>query len=780
MTAALGKQKDHSPLQPSMADRLLLGCVLFFGISLSLSIGVALNDNESLRLREIRSATTQAVLGTFDKDLVRIIEFVRGAALMIESQQNLTRDDFNLYVQSATLNQRAIHLVEWQPVVPAASLTGFERNARAQGLTNYRVVQPSQDLQNWEPVQGRDEYAPVLFAWPDRYGTMGNDTSFNSGLMQSKQEAGVTGQPVASGLIGTAGSAAGKLGPQDISVSAPVYRRDGSIQGYLVASINLPTLLLEAAIIANRANLDLLVYDLNNKDPIYAWIASDSDIQTGMQQKVDKNLRDLVSTVDFARQSWEVVLHPRPSFESAHPLILVFGVPAACMAMTAMLLFAVARMQRSRREMTQAELAAQQARETVVQQHQRLQNIVEATDAGTWDYNYTTGRLEVNARWAVMSGMTIAELQAIPGYDWHDYCHPDDQDHLAAALQQHTQGSSDRYEVEYRHLRKDGTWLWVAEKGKVLSRTTDGKPEIFAGTLTDITLRREAQERIVELNATLESRVEQRSAELESTLRHLQHTQEELTKTEARATLGTLVASVSHELATPMGNSLLSAGAITDAVNHFEKLQEAGQIKRSDLTTFHSHVRDGSALLTRNLKRAVELLGKFRQVAADQASEQRRAFDLGQVVAEVVETLAPSLKNRPHRVVIEIAPGIVMDSFPGPLGQIVINLVNNAFLHAFDDRNPGQFSIHAALLTDAVHLTFRDNGRGIDTETLAHIFEPFFSTKIGAGGTGLGMAIVENLVTRTLSGEMSIRSTVGVGTTIEVTLPLKAPEPKSV
>jgi PAS domain S-box-containing protein len=435
----------------------------------------------------------------------------------------------------------------------------------------------------------------------------------------------------------------------------------------------------------------------------------------------------------------------------------------------------VARVQKSRRNLLQAQVLTQQARDTLAAERQRLQNIIEATDAGTWSYNYTTGKMEVNDRWAAMIGMTLAEWEAIPSYDWHDYCHPDDQARVTTALRSHTRGLVDQYEAEYRHRRKDGSWLWVSGKGKVLSRTADGRPEIFAGTLTDITLRKEAQARIVELNATLENRVAERTAQLESAQQTLRRSQADLSRSEARATLGTLAASVSHELATPMGNSMMAASTLADEARDFDRLIASGQLRRSDLTQFVAQVAEGNTLLVRNLERAAELLKNFRQVAADQASEQRRAFDLRQAIQEVVDTLAPSLRSKPHQVVLDVASDIAMDSYPGPLGQVVINLINNAYLHAFDDRSPGRFSIAAHADGEWVNLTFQDNGKGISADTLKHMLEPFFSTKIGRGGTGLGMSIVENLVTKTLGGHVSVQSTPDVGTVVAIRIPRRAP-----
>jgi signal transduction histidine kinase len=296
----------------------------------------------------------------------------------------------------------------------------------------------------------------------------------------------------------------------------------------------------------------------------------------------------------------------------------------------------------------------------------------------------------------------------------------------------------------------------------LLERDTDGKPLVLGGTNLEITERKQAEERIRQLNASLEQRM-----------------QEEATRSEARATLGTLIASVSHEMGTPMGNSLMTASTLADQARHFQAQLDAGALRRSALTEFITQVREGNALLMRNLERAVALLKNFRQVAADQASEQRRQFDLRQVLGEVLHTLAPSLKREAHAVTLDVPEGIAMDSYPGPLGQVVINLVNNAYLHAFEGMAQGAVKLQASATDSEVTLVCQDNGRGIAPEILEKMFMPFFSTRIGSGGTGLGMSIVDNLVKSTLGGSLRVDSVLGAGTTITITLPRVAPAPHS-
>ncbi|MCV2368565.1 hybrid sensor histidine kinase/response regulator [Roseateles oligotrophus] len=274
-----------------------------------------------------------------------------------------------------------------------------------------------------------------------------------------------------------------------------------------------------------------------------------------------------------------------------------------------------------------------------------------------------------------------------------------------------------------------------------------------------------------QLKLNLEAKVRERTAEFELALSCLEESRRQLTRSEAKATLSTLVASVTHELRSPLGNAVMTASTLANQAQKLDVEAQSGTLKRNDLSEFVNSMQEGCGLLLRNLERAEQLLSQFQHVAADQASEQRREFDLAETVREVLATLAPSLSRHAHRVLVEIPAGIRMESQPGPLGQIVINLVNNAYLHAFDGREQGLLTISGELVGDSVRLSFVDNGVGIPEENFALLFKPFFSTKIGKGGTGLGMTIVLNLVKKTLGGELQVSSKLGQGTRVDIRLP---------
>lgn len=410
------------------------------------------------------------------------------------------------------------------------------------------------------------------------------------------------------------------------------------------------------------------------------------------------------------------------------------------------------------------------------EEREQLRHILQGTHAGTMEYDLVTGRVKVNARWAEILGYTLDELGPITSQTLMGLCHPSELEAIMQAMFGHFKGHTDYYKHEHRVRHRNGHWVWVAAHGQVSARSADGRALKMAGVHLDITERKVAEDRIRELNETLEERVAERSQQLSLAMQSLHRSQEELARSAAKATLSTLVASVTHELNTPLGNSLMTASTCSAVARTFEAQFASGQLKRSDMTQFLQQISEGTALVERNLHRAVDLVKNFKQVASDQASEQRREFEVAAVINEVLDTLSPTLKRFAHHVEVRVEPDIWINSYPGALGQVVINLVNNAYLHAFDNHAEGTVRIAAKRQDGLVHLTVNDNGAGMDSTLLAQLFQPFFSTKIGRGGTGLGMTIVENLVKKVLGGSLQVHSVVGQGSTFTIQIPLNAPD----
>ncbi|MGV7209633.1 sensor histidine kinase [Oxalobacteraceae bacterium A2-2] len=294
-----------------------------------------------------------------------------------------------------------------------------------------------------------------------------------------------------------------------------------------------------------------------------------------------------------------------------------------------------------------------------------------------------------------------------------------------------------------------------------------------------------SREELKDLNVSLETRVRQRSAELEqanaelnAAVHSLQRTQHELLASEKMASLGSLVAGIAHELNTPIGNSLLASTALRDRVADFEAHVAAGALRRSELNAHLEEVRMASNLIAGSLQKAAELISSFKQIAVDQTSDQRRCFDLLGAVQDTVATYLPRLRRADCTVQVRILPGVMLDSYPGSWYQILNNLLNNALTHAFQPGQAGVITIEAQEQEQGglVTLSFADNGAGMADEVLRHVFDPFFTTRMGQGGTGLGMHIVYNIVTGALGGRIALESAPGLGTTVRMTLPKVSPQ----
>ncbi len=339
-----------------------------------------------------------------------------------------------------------------------------------------------------------------------------------------------------------------------------------------------------------------------------------------------------------------------------------------------------------------------------------------------------------------------------------------------------TKGGSCR--AEHRLLRKDGETIDVWAVGTAIDPGDLSKGVIWL--VDDITARKLAEKMLAQAKEAAENALLEREntlLELNKTIDVLRETQRELIERENLAALGALVAGVAHELETPISNTLMSASTLAELTAKFNGQLSQG-VKRSSLESYLEAAEQSADIAVRSMGRALELLQGFRRVAVDRGSSMRRSFLLDQVVSEILLVLRPTIKRKPYVIDCNIGEKIEKDSFPGPLGQVLTNLINNALLHAFDGRDHGTLHIEARRLeADRVELQFCDDGVGIAKAHLDHIFEPFFSTKHGRGGSGLGLSIVRNLVTGVLGGTLSVVSEEGQGTTFTLILPVKAPEP---
>lgn len=279
------------------------------------------------------------------------------------------------------------------------------------------------------------------------------------------------------------------------------------------------------------------------------------------------------------------------------------------------------------------------------------------------------------------------------------------------------------------------------------------------------------------VNENLEYLVAERVETLSSTIETLQQTQTDLVEAEKLASLGALVAGIAHELNTPMGNAMVAASSLQDQMKELEVTIANGQLRKSTFTDF---LKDGAAisgLILKSCERASNLLRSFKQVAVDQTSEQRRTFNLRNLVDDVVTMLKPTLRHEPWDITVDVPDNIECDSYPGPMGQVLTNLIQNAAVHAFHGRDHGRIEISAHQADGLVEVRVADDGQGMETDILLHIFDPFFTTRLGKGGSGLGLSVSRNIALGVLGGSLTVTSTPQIGSCFALTVPIVAPQP---
>src|SRR5215208_2394990 len=302
----------------------------------------------------------------------------------------------------------------------------------------------------------------------------------------------------------------------------------------------------------------------------------------------------------------------------------------------------------------------------------------------------------------------------------------------------------------------------------------------------DVNARDEIGEMARAVEIFRENAIAKRQAELElqaskdraeRALRELQETQQSLIEAEKLAALGGLVAGVAHEVNNPIGISLTVASSFARRCDSFADEIRDGNIRRSKLDDFIAISREAAKQLVGNLNRAADLIQSFKQVAVDRSHAERRLFDLRESTEHIVASLRPALKRSSISLSVDIPEGIVMDGYPGPYGQVLTNLVLNSLLHGFPDKRAGSMRLAAKRIgSDQIEIQFDDDGIGMSEDVQRRAFEPFFTTRRSRGGTGLGLHIVYNLVTRRLGGRLRLQSEVGRGTTFKIRLPLVAPK----
>ncbi|MBN7818326.1 ATP-binding protein [Bowmanella yangjiangensis] len=289
----------------------------------------------------------------------------------------------------------------------------------------------------------------------------------------------------------------------------------------------------------------------------------------------------------------------------------------------------------------------------------------------------------------------------------------------------------------------------------------------------------QASEQLSQAKRDLEQQVQKRTRELTQTNKKLREAlaqrsevQQHLLEIENLASLGSMMSSLTHEVNTPIGVAVTAASHLRGQLHKTNRLFEQNKLTRSALRAFYEESAEAMQIIERNLQRSAELVSTFKQLSLDQHNQEIRTFNLSSYVCEILLSLKPKLKYHKLQFCLDINPDLEIDSYPGAISQILVNLIMNSVQHAFEKGQPGQVHLNVTLLNGQLELKYQDNGKGMSRETLCHIFEPFFTSARQTGGSGLGLHICKDLVEKVLKGKIACQSSPGQGSQFHINFPV--------
>lgn len=362
----------------------------------------------------------------------------------------------------------------------------------------------------------------------------------------------------------------------------------------------------------------------------------------------------------------------------------------------------------------------------IANQKQRISNVIEGTNAGTWEWNVQTGETIFNETWAEIIGYKLEELQPVSIKTWERFAHPEDFLESGRLLNLHFTGESDRYEAECRMRHKDGHWVWVLDRGKVLSWTSDGKPLMMFGTHVDITQKKRREEEIKTANQKLQA---------------------------ANDELKSFASVASHDMKEPL--RMISSFLELLEMRYRSVLDEKG-------IQYIKFAVDGAKRLSRLTGDMME----YATIGFD--SKDLKKLDLNAIVQEVLSIKQSELEQKKVKLEVHKLPSVL--GIETPIKTVFINLISNAIKYQ-EKGNIPSIKISSESLKDQVKITVEDNGIGIEKDYFNQIFKLFgrLNSKREYSGTGLGLSVCKKIIQQH-GGEIWVESTPGKGSKFHFTL----------
>lgn len=326
---------------------------------------------------------------------------------------------------------------------------------------------------------------------------------------------------------------------------------------------------------------------------------------------------------------------------------------------------------------------------------------------------------------------------------------PETTDASMAALSQAVAGTQTT-ELEMALHRRDGSALWTR---LLLFPTFDEWQQLqhYVACVTDVSEIRRAQEEHQRLAGELHE-----SMKLES--------------------LGLTIAGIAHDLNTPIGVAITASSHLEQQAREFATRASEGTPTAEELQRLASRLERSVELVRNNLNKAAVLVRSFKQTTADATRLEWREVNLKSFLDTILVSVSPLMRRARCEVVVDCPEQLALRTEPGSLGRALTNLLVNATIHAFEGREDRRVHLDVSRADGYVRITCADNGVGMSEEAITKAFTPFFTTRRGSGGSGLGLFSARRTVEHMLGGKLTMQSAQGAGTVFHIDLPIRTDE----
>jgi len=379
---------------------------------------------------------------------------------------------------------------------------------------------------------------------------------------------------------------------------------------------------------------------------------------------------------------------------------------------------------------------------------ERLNLALSAGNLAWWDMDCVTGKVVFNEQKVKMLGYSMEDFNDVDYTAFTDLVHPDDYEKTMQAMRDHLSGKKSLYEVEYRIKTKDDSYKWFYDRGSILQRDEHGKPLRVKGVVIDITDRKKselalkkAHNKLQELNTHLEDRVHEQTLQLQKLLQQ---------KTDFIVQLG-------HDLKTPLG-PILNLLPVIKEKEEDERLKKMMNI-----------VEKNADLLQEMVKKTV----KIASITSPDFKPRLESVCVYDTVQDILLRKKEDFNQKSVQINNNINPNIIIQTDEEYLNDIFEELILNAIKFSTDYL---KITIKSFTEHDKIVFSVQDNGRGLSSEQINHVFDEYYKTdnsRHELQNHGLGLTIVHHIV-QALGGKIWAESKgPGKGSTFSFTLPIK-------